>query len=79
VVAGDECDESVLGAIVTSPLTGTISGNAIAFSFAATIEDPFRADFTGTVLNGRMGGTLVVVFADPADDPEHGTWTIVRQ
>jgi hypothetical protein len=79
VLAGDECDAPVLGLIVSAPLTGTISGSAIAFSFSTFIEEAFRIDFTGTVAGNRMEGTATVVFMDPVEPPEFGVWSVVRQ
>jgi hypothetical protein len=56
-----------------------VSGSTIAFSFATFIEEAFRIDFTGTVTGNRMGGTLAVVFEDPTESPEYGTWSMMRQ
>ena len=75
-----ECDDpAVLGAVVSAPLTGTVSGSTISFSFETFIEEAFRIDFTGTVTGNRMGGTLIVVFVDPTESPEYGTWSVTRQ
>ena len=80
IASAGECDDpTVLGAVVSAPLTGTVSGNAISFSFETFIEEAFRIDFTGTVTGNRMGGTVIVVFVDPNESPEHGTWSVTRQ
>jgi hypothetical protein len=76
---GEECDASVLGMVVSAPLTGTISGSTIAFSFSTFIEEAFRIDFTGTVVGNRMEGTVTVVFVDPTEPPELGVWSVTRQ
>lgn len=76
---GEECDTQVLGMIVSAPLTGTMTGSTIAFSFSTFIEEAFRIDFTGTVIGNRMDGTATVVFVDPGEPPEFGVWSVVRQ
>jgi hypothetical protein len=76
---GEECDASVLGMIVSAPLTGTTTGSSIAFSFSTFVEEAFRVDLTGTVVGNRMGGTVAVVFADPSEPPEFGVWSVTRQ
>jgi hypothetical protein len=76
----DDCSED-LGEVRTFPVLGTVSGNAIAFSFQAGGADPFRLEFTGTQSGNRIAGP-VLIYNDPGNPsvpPLTGSWAVVRQ
>jgi hypothetical protein len=79
VVSADCADE--LGEIRTFPVSGTVTGNSVAFAWQLGGSDPVSLAFTGTVSGNRMGGT-VLVYDDPGNpnEPPHaGSWSVIKQ
>jgi hypothetical protein len=79
-VAFANCPDEV-GDVRSFPVSGTVTGNRVAFAWQRGGSDPVRLEFTGTVSGNRISGT-VLVYDDPGNPnemPNSGSWSVVRQ